>query len=514
MRLLVLLLVSGCGVSSSLPDATYGDGQLVEGGAEEGGSADGTAEPDELTGPPKLENTIVSGYAFDGRSGKPLAAVSVTTEPPLESVSTNQQGSYVVNAGQAFGRLTVRAARDGYVQRAVSCVTLKSGRSVIADLSLVSLTSAGDTECEPACDDTSTCVDGVCVSKCNPPCGCSDRCTASGACEPDPDAPPVGVCGSNAIALGGGVCECQKGYVPAGDGRSCSKPASDASCPPGSVLTASGSCACKGGYVPNPAGDACVLADELAVVTPLSGVTESGRGPTPGPAPRGVAFDGGRLWIGDAVRRSIDDAGGSGSVSLGAAGVRLVDIAAGPVGIYAIFSEAEGNGEPTLALIDTDSGAVTPIAANDFEPSPGVAWDGLQLASVEGNRLVRRSGDLGQITSFSTIELTDPPPLSVTPPPLAGTFSTPGVAFLAVTGNRAISWEGTLFDGTRFLTQFAVLNAAHPTRATRVSTLTVDLGGSHIRGLDATGTRLWALVDGAGTGGGPALPALVELDLE
>ncbi len=481
----------------------------VDAEVPKGGDASDEQGP---TGPPKIATGIVSGYAFDGRTGKPLSAVSVTTEPPLEAVTTNQSGGYAINAGQAFGRLTVRATRDGYVQRDVACVTLKPGRSVIADLTLVA--PADDaTPCQPACDATTECVSGVCVTRCNPPCGCGDRCTAAGACEPDPDAPSAGTCGANAIALGAGVCECEAGRVPSGDGRSCTVPPQDeGSCPPGASRTPSGSCACAGGSIPNALGDACVPVDELAVVTPLAGVQVGDHVAVRPDAPRGLALHEGQLWLGYAGVLTVERLDGQSVWPLGLDGARLVDLASGPQGLWLVL-DGQGSDRPTLSLLDPVTGVVQALGANDFDASPGIAFDGARLASLEGSRLVRRSADLAQLVAFSTLELTDPPDLSVTPPSL-GSFNAPAVAFLALTGNRALAWEGSVFDGSRWLTALAVLNAAHPTRSARVDTLFLDLGASHVRGLEATGTRGWVLVDGAGVADGPALPAVVELDLE
>jgi hypothetical protein len=80
----------------------------------------------------------------------------------------------------------------------------------------------GSQDCTPACRPGYACVQGECVSACNPPCGAGEVCTASLQCVPDPDAglPPgaepdlpegdrahrlVGVRGFGGIVLGGGV---------------------------------------------------------------------------------------------------------------------------------------------------------------------------------------------------------------------------------------------------------------------------------------------------------------------
>jgi len=45
--------------------------------------------------------------------------------------------------------------------------------------------AASSKRCQPACRSGYVCVDGACVSACNPPCDPGQRCTDTGECEPD-----------------------------------------------------------------------------------------------------------------------------------------------------------------------------------------------------------------------------------------------------------------------------------------------------------------------------------------
>jgi len=46
-------------------------------------------------------------------------------------------------------------------------------------------------ECVPGCRSGYVCVDGSCVSACNPPCGEGERCVGAGVCEPEKPAAPT-----------------------------------------------------------------------------------------------------------------------------------------------------------------------------------------------------------------------------------------------------------------------------------------------------------------------------------
>ena len=488
------------------------------GGAEdalEGGPGGGTG-PAAGIEKPKLAFTTVSGFAFEGHLGKPLAGVTIATDPPTETVKTAQNGSFVITVGQAFGRLTLRASKDGWVQRAPTCVQIKVGSNSIGDVVLADAEASTDAACTPACSAESTCLGGVCVSRCNPPCSCVERCTGDGACEPDPDASATGTCGTNSHPLGSGVCECNTGFTPSGDGASCSLPEAAGSCPTGSVASGA-QCVCETGLIPTPAGDRCVPPDEAAVVTAYSGADVLTSWAPPGPAPRGIAHDGAALWVGDAALGSlfrVDPATHTSvsEVALGALGSRLRDLAATPGQLFLVVAGTkEAPNDDRLYRYDVATDTLEDVGANAFEPLPGLTFDGLQLASLEragsGVDIKRRGTDLGQTVGFSELDL------DVSPVELA--FSPDkGAVHLAHSESRFVTWVGSLFDGSEHTVQIAVLNAAHLTKTREISRMGLALGGSHVTGLELAGRRLYVMVGGVGPGmDGEGLPRVVEVYL-
>jgi hypothetical protein len=74
--------------------------------------------------------------------------------------------------------------------------------------------------------------------------------------------------------------------------------------------------------------------------------------------------------------------------------------------------------------------------------------------------------------------------------------------FMGFTQGRSFCYRGTGFDGQRFTGLFAVAGGQE-------ASLRVELPGSHVAGLDASGASLWLIVAGAGV----AHPLLAEVSL-
>jgi len=459
--------------------------------------------------------TTLTGFVFDGKSGKPLPNATVTTTPSTETTRTNQSGFFALGVGHSFGVMTVSATADGYTQRQTVCVNLKPGLNTIADISLVEAGADSGDECLPACSDANVCLSGVCVSACNPLCSCAERCVAGGACEADPDAVPAAICGSNAHPLGVGACECDLGFIAAGDGQSCVRPAEVGQCPENSTPTDTG-CECDPYYLPDPVRDACVPQDELVAPDALTGSDDIvAEWPAPGPAPRGIAFDGQHLWVGDAATRRVYQLGRTGvptgrSHALGPMGRFLKDITEADGVLYLQFTRTEHETAPALYRMDPASGTLTKLeGAFGMDVVDGLTFDGESLSSLEdsgGQQVVkRRSLEFGSNTFQTTVSL-DPERVGsgryfVRPKP---------TQFLAYTQNQYVSWAGTRFDGSRFLVEFATLNAVHRTTSEELGSFTFALGGSHVVGLEAYGSSLWVALAGTGED----VPKVVEVVLE
>lgn len=463
----------------------------------------------------KFSITTLTGFVFDGRSGKPVANATVTTEPPTETARTNQSGFFALSAGHAFGVLTVTASAEGYTQRETVCVNLKPGLNALADIRLVKVGGETVADCVPPCTGASTCVSGVCVSKCNPLCSCAERCSVDGICEPDPNAVPAAICGTNAHPLGVGACECDLGFVAAGDGRSCVRPSERGACPENSTPTETG-CDCDPGYLPDPVRDACVPQDQIIAPDALQGrdqiVVEF---PAPGPAPRGIAYDGQSLWVGDAAtgllyRLSRTGVPSGQPFALGPNGRWLRDITFDGSDLYLQFERTEADGNPALFRLDRSTGDLVELAgAFGLDIADGIAFDGAQLSSLEttgGQQVIkRRSVDLGSNVFQTTLSLDETRVAS-------GRYfvrAKPAL-YLAYTQNQYVTWVGTRFDGSRFFAEFATLNAVHRTESTELGSFTFALGGSHVVGLEAYGASLWVVLAGTGED----VPKIVEVVVE
>lgn len=83
--------------------------------------------------------------------------------------------------------------------------------SIALALSLSLLVGCGDPApaCEPACRDGFVCLEGACVSACNPVCGVGERCTADARCVPDdaPDSSVTSIDSGAASTDAGGVSD-------------------------------------------------------------------------------------------------------------------------------------------------------------------------------------------------------------------------------------------------------------------------------------------------------------------
>lgn len=447
-----------------------------------------------------FSSSTLSGFVTEAGSGRSVDGATVTTDPPTSSVTSNLSGLYVMQLGTTFGALTVRAAKPGHVQVRPTCVILKPGLNTLADVVLAreeDLAGAEEgADCVPACAAGNRCVRGACISRCLPLCACTERCTAAGTCEHDPDAAGPQTCGPGTEDLGGGLCGCQPGLVPALDGRSCIEPTVERACPANSVETATG-CECEPGLVPDPSGRRCLPPEDAAVGTPFTRGTEVRRLVPPGRAPRGIATDGETFWIGDALART----------------VYRVRFPAGqdqPEIIEEIPFTVEGD----ATVIDLAwAGGKLRQSGEWGVPLAGVAGSGAQLFYLEGWLLapvdlpgegpgLERNIELAGDHWSGALEVYDDPRYLVSPRGF--------LRFLAFTHGQLLSWAGTSYDGATFTHEVIVLGAANFVRARELARIPLPVGGSHVTGLEAYGNRLWLIVGGAGM----PEPRIVEVELQ
>ncbi len=495
-----------------------GDQKGTGGGA---GSGEGTGDTGTVEAP-AFGFTTVSGFVFD-QNRQPLADALVTTRPPTESVRTNGQGLYFINAGRAYGVLTVEASKNDYAQRTATCANLKAGVNNLGDVQMVRTSGGGFGQtCDPACAANQKCVNSFCVSKCEQPaCACNELCGADGKCAVDPNAPAAGVCGGNSHPLGGGVCECDTGFVPAGDGSSCVVPSALKQCPDGAKLNKDNLCICNEGLIPDATGSRCLPPDQAAIVTAVGDGKVLREWATPGPAPRALAFDGVGLWIGDAatgklVRTSLTKHEVDQELALGPIASSLIDMTSIAGVLYLQFgAHSSTAGKPTLQRIDPKVGKLEVIDANSFTTPGGLTNDGVYLISLEGLQIKQRLASTGANTGPKDV-LFDPTKtgqsFAVTPPT--------ALRLLTTTQNQYIGWVGTDFDGINFRATFSLLNAVHKTKSPEIGRIELLLGASHVVGIDAFGSTLWLAVAGTGNPavpvekGGINPPKIVEVSLD
>lgn len=504
---LLCLTAVGCPDKEEASDAKSGGGNGNGGGPE-----DGVSPGNPVTDYSKFSTTTLTGFVYNAVSGKPVQGATVSTDPPTESVQTTSTGLYAINIGHAFGVITVKAAAEGYRQQQQTCVNLKPGLNTLADLSVVKVESDTAGECVPPCTGATTCVAGLCISACNPLCSCGDLCdpSASSPCLPDPNFVQSAICEKNSHPLGKTICECDQGFVPAGDGRTCLRPGNIEDCGQNAIATETG-CECEGGYLPSLNGDGCIPEDEAATPDSLAGNKVVNEWPTPGPSPRGIAFDGQTLWIGDAAHEAIYRVQpGDGSVlkdfDIGAYGKALRDMTFGNGFVYfTVTSDLGGSGAPNLVRMSSTDGSLKLIdTANNFQRTDGITFDGTYLDSLEGLTIKRRSTDLGSNVFPTNVLLTGGGEAQ-------GQYTTvDGVLFLANTQNQFIGWVGTRYDGNDFLAQFVTLNAVHKTQSSELGRLELPVGGSHVAGIEAFGSRMWIVAAGSGKD----TPKVVEVQLD
>ena len=517
LRLALSLLVLagssavGCSAKDDASDATTapwtGDGPKPAGGD---GSEPGTVES------PTFFNTTVTGFVFD-QDRKPIYDVVVNTVPATEEVRTNSKGFYNINAGRAFGVITVYAQSPTHVQQAPTCVNLRAGQTAVADVNLVDKTPNADPKpCVPDCAGSQSCVNGFCVTKCGTLCSCAERCTEAAVCEPDPNAATSGVCGVNSHPFGL-LCECNEGYVPAGDGASCALPSVVNSCPEHATKSLEG-CVCDQGFIPNVSGKECLPPDQAAVVTVLGDAQVVKEWKSPGPAPRAIAFDGVGLWIGDAGTLQlykVTAATGAviEQVPLGNKAKTLMDMTAyGSMVYLALSADLDVDGQPAIYSMSTATHVFSRLQPNSYAQPAGLANDGANLASLEGLVIKQRDFEFAQNLG----------PLDVLLDPMKAGKSyhfkpSSTLRFLTSTQNQYIAWAGTDFDGVNFRTELVLLNAVHKTQSPEIGRLDLLLGGSHVTGLEAFGTTLWVGVAGTGfpsVKGGVEPPKIVEVKLD
>ncbi len=85
---------------------------------------------------PKVQTGNIEGRVIDASTDAPLAGANVVTDPPTYSLTTDEQGRYVIPAVTA-GTYNVTAEKYGYQTRDVT-VNLVQGVTITADLHLAS----------------------------------------------------------------------------------------------------------------------------------------------------------------------------------------------------------------------------------------------------------------------------------------------------------------------------------------------------------------------------------------
>jgi hypothetical protein len=448
-----------------------------------------------------FSTTSVSGYVFDAVNGRSVANAQISSFPATDSIRTNQQGLYALTAGQAFGRLALRAERDGFRQAQPVCVDLKAGQSSFADILMVRSDAMGGS-CEPGCREGEECVGGVCATLCAPACGCGEICTAGGICQRMSSEP---ACGANAAWLGGETCACSPGYVPAVDGASCTRPGEITSCPAGATLGPLG-CICDRGLVPSLDGTACVQPGEVIPV-PEFDTKVVRTWPTPGALPWGIAFDGTHHFTVDRETQllyELELAPGAAptqisTISLGAQAARVTDLAATADAVYVALAGNPPGGVEDLALLRFDRNArtVTPISV-DLPGLYGITTDGEQLLGTSSGVTYAFPfgggvGTLHDQYNFASDGVHKAATIVV---------DSSNPRFAAITQGRQFSYRLSNYDGTRFFGLFV-------TPSVSSSAMSVLIPGSHVAGLDAYGNTLWLIVGGAGL---PA-PVIAEVSL-
>ncbi len=492
-------------------------GDVTETGGSEG--ADGTDGAGGTVSQLKVTNTTVSGLVKDATTGKPLFNISITTEPPTESTTTASTGQFVINVGKAFGAVTVIAQSGDYIQAFPTCLYLKSGVNNLADVTMARKVPVTDqAECFPACAAGTVCLSGACISACNPQCKCTEYCTAEAACVTDPDAPPSGTCGLNSLAVGG-LCQCDTGFVPSGDGETCSLPSELQTCPEGAVRNEGGVCECEAGKIPNATGDKCLSPDQALTVTAANGGSVVREWATPGPAPRGLALHGSSLWVGDIATRhlyrcGLSDGAVVAAVDLADRGAFVVDLASLGDQLLIVYSGSPSSPAGTvIERFDPTTSAFEDVTPGDVNQTVGVSFNGFEVLSLDGLSVNRRRPD--------NLFVTAPTAVLLAPEYVSAQYAIrpqTTLRYLAYTNGQYFSWVGTDFDGQGLRTDLTILNAVNQVQATEIGRLSLYVGASHITGIEASGNTLWL----AGAGAGNAVvagknvnpPKVVEVSLD
>lgn len=99
-------------------------------------------------------------------AGVPAAAQDVTSEPPADAGA--RQDANQAPADEAKEHTSDGAPSDAFQPTVTSPATPQVTSTPVA--------------CRPRCRSGFTCIDGACVSACNPPCAVGDTCDASGEC--------------------------------------------------------------------------------------------------------------------------------------------------------------------------------------------------------------------------------------------------------------------------------------------------------------------------------------------
>lgn len=121
-----------------------------------------------------VTKTSISGFVLDAISGAPISGAHVSTEPPTESVYTDESGNYVVTPGMDLaGYLRVNVSAMGYLPNYAD-IAVVSANNNAASVNLYAGTASNS--CSPVCVAGSICDSGECYSMCGAGCAQNEVC--------------------------------------------------------------------------------------------------------------------------------------------------------------------------------------------------------------------------------------------------------------------------------------------------------------------------------------------------
>ena len=288
--------------------------------------------------------------------------------------------------------------------------------------SLVAVTARAQTSeatCVPACRSGFVCVEGRCVSACNPPCLSTETCTSSGACTASPPAISYATASTSTAAP-----VTPKPAVSTSAGGDASPPETSATTP--SETTGSRPRVHDGFYFRGGLGVGSIVSGSVQPPRDPNEVSVSGVGPAVelafgGTLPSGFVLGGGIYGVSvpspSYSQKGVSVDGGSAVISsIGPFVDWYVDPANGfhvqaAIG-YAVISAAKGNGTPSFPPNDTSGSGYSLSLGVGYEWWIGEQWSFGLLARVQ-----HVSGSVKASVDTDTTSVT------VTVPALLATFT-------------------------------------------------------------------------------------------